>query len=70
MPELGLMETDAISGAVLPTNTDADPEATPSSASVAVAVQVMVSPGELLATERMSDAPDPRLVPCVVLLQA
>ena len=70
MLELGLMETDAIAGAVLPTTTDASPEAVPPSESVAVAVQVMVSSGELLAAERMSELPAPKLVPSVALLQA
>ena len=70
MPELGLLETDAIAGAVLPTDTDAAPESVAPSESVAVAVQVMLSPGELLAAERMSELPAPKLVPSVALLHA
>ena len=70
IPELGLMETDVTTGAVLPTVTESAPVSVPPSGSVAVAVQVMVSPGELVEVESVSEAPVPRLVPSVALAQA
>jgi hypothetical protein len=64
------METDVTTGAVLPTVTDAEPVAVPPSGSVAVAVQVMLSAGELVEVESVTEASVPRLVPSVALAQA
>jgi hypothetical protein len=69
-PVLGVMLTLVTSGAVLSTETDAESVAVPPSGSVAVAVQVMLSAGELVEVESVSDAPEPRLVPSVALAQA
>jgi hypothetical protein len=44
-PVLGVMLTLVTTGAVLSTVTESEPESVPPSASVAVAVQLMVSPG-------------------------
>jgi hypothetical protein len=44
-PVAGVMATDVTTGAVLPTVTESAPESVPPSASVAVAVQLMVSSG-------------------------
>ena len=62
-PESGLMLTEAISGAVLSTVTEAVPVSVPSSESVAVAVHVMVSPGEEVEVVSVSVAPLPSSVP-------
>ena len=67
---LGLMETLVTSGAVLPTVTESESESVPPSSSVAVAVQLMLSAGELVDVESVSEAPVPRLVPSVALAQA
>ena len=69
-PVLGLMETAVSSGAVLSTVTAAESESVPPSGSVAVTAQVMVSPGELVDVESVSDAPVPMLVPSVALVHA
>jgi hypothetical protein len=67
---LGTTEILVTSGAVLSTETDAESVPVPPSESVAVAVQVMLSSGELLEVESVSDAPVPRLVPSVAFAQA
>ena len=69
-PVLGLMVTESTVGAVLSTVTEADPASVPPSESVAVAVQVMVSSGELLEAVSVTLLPVPKLVPSVSLLQA
>ena len=69
-PELGVMATEVTSGLVLSTVTEAEPVSVPPSASVAVAVQVMASSGELVDGARVRDAPVPMLVPSVALVQA
>ena len=66
----GLSVTVVTSGAELSTVTDAEPEPVSPSASVAVAVHEMVSSAELVDVLSVTDAPDPRLVPSVALVQA
>jgi hypothetical protein len=68
-PELGLIETVVTSGAVLSTVTEAESESVPPSGSVAVAVHVMLSSGELVEEESVTEASVPRLVPSVALVQ-
>jgi hypothetical protein len=69
-PVLGVMLTLVTSGLVLSTVTEAESESVPPSGSVAVAVHVMVSSGELVEVESVTEASVPRLVPSVVLVQA
>jgi hypothetical protein len=69
-PVLGLMLTEETSGFVLSTVTESEPVSVPPSSSVAVAVQVMVSSGEFVEVESVSDAPEPKLVPSEALVQA
>jgi hypothetical protein len=69
-PVLGVMLTLVTSGAVLPTETAAESVPVPPSESVAVAVHVMVSSGELVEEESVTEASVPRLVPSVALVQA
>ena len=66
----GVMVTEPTAGSVLPTLTDVASVSVPPSASVAVAVQLMLSAGELVDAESVSEAPVPRLVPSVALAQA
>ncbi len=69
-PELGLMLTEVTTGLVLPTVTDAAPESVPPSESVAVAVHLMESSGELVEVESVTELPVPRLVPSVAFVHA
>jgi hypothetical protein len=64
------MLTEVISGAVLAIVTVAVPVPVSPSGSVAVAVQRMASPGEDVLLLSVTEAPDPRLVPALVLVQA
>ena len=64
------METEAMVGSVLSTETEPVSESVPPSESVAVAVQVMVSSGELLEVERVTVLQVPSEVPSVELVQA
>ena len=70
MPLEGLMPTLVIIGAVFSTVTEALSLPVPPRPSLAVAVQLMLSPGELLAGVKVRLLPDPRLVMVVSLLQA
>ena len=70
IPELGLMETEVIVGLVLSTVTDAEPVSVSPLVSVAVAMHRMVSSGELVDVVRVTEAPVPRLLPVLVLVQA
>ena len=69
-PELGLIETAVTSGLVLSTVTEAVSASVSPPESSAVAVQVMVSSGELLEVLSAKSAPAPRLLPVRVLVQA
>jgi hypothetical protein len=69
-PLLGLTLTESTVGSVLSTVTLALSESVPLSESVAVAVQVMLSSGELVELVRVSVEPVPRLVDVVALVQA
>jgi hypothetical protein len=69
-PVAGVMETEVTSGVVLSTVTEAESESVPSAESVAVAVQTMLSSGELVDGESVTAASVPRLVPSVALVQA
>ena len=69
-PVLGVMLTEVTTGAELPTVTESEPVSVPPSVSLAVAVQRMVSSGELVEVLSVIEEPDPRLVPSVVLVQA
>jgi hypothetical protein len=62
-PELGLMEVLATLGARLEIVADSDPEPVPPSESVAVTVQIMVSPGELMEELRLRVGLSPKRVP-------
>ena len=64
------MVTEAMVGSVLSTVTEPVSESVPPSESVAVAVQVMVSSGELLEVESVSVLPVPRAVPSVSLVHS
>ena len=67
-PELGLMLTEVISGLVFSTVTEAESASVSPPESVAVAVQLMVSPGALVEVVSARSAPEPRLVPSVSLV--
>ena len=69
-PVLGAMETEVTSGLVLSTVTESVPVSVPPSSSVAVAVQVMASPGALLEDESVMVLPVPSEVPSESLVQA
>ena len=64
------MLTDAMDGPVLATSTVSVSEPVPPSVSVAVVVQRMVSPGELVDVVSVTDASVPRLVPSETFVQA
>ena len=66
-PVLGEMLTLVISGSVFSTATEALSESVPAWGSVAVAVQVIWSPGELVDVVSVRLASVPRLVPSVSL---
>jgi len=68
--EEGLTLTESTVGAVLSTVTLALSEAVPLSESVAVAVQVMVSPGELVELVSVSVEPVPRELLSVAFVHA
>ena len=70
MPLEGLMATLEMVGGVFSTVTDALSLPVPPRPSLAVAVQLMLSPGELLAGVRDKLLPEPRLVMVVSLFQA
>ncbi len=55
---------------VLPTVTEAEPVSVSPPISVAVAVHMMVSSGELVELERVMALPVPRLVPSVIFVHA
>ena len=67
-PVLGEMLTEVTSGSELSTETESVPVSVPPSASVAVAVHVMVSLGALLEDERVTVLPVPSGVPSVELV--
>jgi hypothetical protein len=69
-PLLGLTLTESTVGSVLSTVTLALSESVPLSESVAVAVQVMLSSGELVELVRVSVEPVPRLVEVVAFVHA
>ena len=69
-PLLGLTLTESTVGSVLSTVTLALSVSVPLSESVAVAVQVMLSSGELVELVRVSVEPVPRLVEVLALVQA
>ena len=69
-PLLGLTLTESTLGAVLSTVTLALSESVPLSESVAVAVQVMVSSGELVEFVSVSVEPEPRLLLSVAFVHA
>ncbi len=69
-PLPGLTLTESTVGSVLSTVTLALPESVPLSESVAVAVHLMVSPGELVELVRASVSPVPRLVEVLVFVHA
>ena len=66
-PVLGLTVTDAISGSVFSTVTEAESETEPPASSVAVAVHVMVSPADAVAADKVKLAPVPRAAPSPLL---
>ena len=68
--EEGLMLTESSVGSVFSTVTLALSESVPLSESVAVAVQVMVSSGELVEFVNVRVAPVPREVLCVAFFHA
>jgi len=69
-PLLGLTLTESTLGAVLSTVTPALSESVPLSESVAVAVQVMLSSGELVEFVKVSVEPVPSEVLSVAFIQA
>ena len=69
-PLLGLTLTESTVGSVLSTATLALSEALLPSASAAVAVQVMLSPGELVVLVKVSVEPVPRELLSVVFVHA
>ena len=69
-PLLGLTLTESTVGSVLSTVTLALSESVPLSESVAVAVQVMVSSGELVEFVRVSVEPVPRELVSVAFVHA
>ena len=69
-PLLGLTLTESTVGSVFSTLTLALSESLPPSASAAVAVQVMVSPGELVVAERVSVSPLPSVLEVLSLVHA
>jgi hypothetical protein len=69
-PLLGLTLTESTVGSVLSTVTLALSESVPLSESVAVAVQVMLSPGELVEFVKVRVAPVPRELLSVAFVHA
>ena len=68
-PELGVMETLPIVGAVFETVTESESSSVPPSASVAVTEQVMVSSGELVELVSVRLVPEPSSMPVLALNQ-